>query len=145
MPLAYFDSLLSPSTLLILAVIAVLLYGERLPEVARSFGKQFAQFKRSMNQIRQDFESAARDLTSSIDHTVPPKPRITRARRLRGWTLRHPAKNQLRRSLSRRLRWSRCRKLIEGDHCGIRYQREQELRERELVNLSVLRCGSQDM
>ena len=46
------------SELLVLAVVAVLLYGERLPEVARSWGKQFTDFKKGLDGIRREFESA---------------------------------------------------------------------------------------
>jgi sec-independent protein translocase protein TatA len=65
----FFD-LLGSSELLIIAVIAVLLYGERLPEVARSFGKQFVEFKKSLQGIREDIESAASDATSAVTRSV---------------------------------------------------------------------------
>jgi sec-independent protein translocase protein TatA len=64
-----FDILGAPG-LLIIGVIAILLYGERLPEVARSFGKQFMEFKRSVQGIREDFEQAARDAMNSAEQSV---------------------------------------------------------------------------
>jgi sec-independent protein translocase protein TatA len=64
-----FDILGMPG-ILIIGVIAVLLYGERLPEVARSFGKQFMELKRSVQGIRDDFEQAARDAMNSAEQTV---------------------------------------------------------------------------
>jgi sec-independent protein translocase protein TatA len=67
LPLGLFDSFLSPQTMLILAIVAVLLYGERLPEVARSFGKQFMDFKKSIQGIREEFEAATRDVTSTAE------------------------------------------------------------------------------
>jgi sec-independent protein translocase protein TatA len=69
-PLFAFD--LSPSTLLILGVIAVLLYGERLPEVARSFGKGLMELKKGVRNIQDEVEgainSAASTSTTSASH-----------------------------------------------------------------------------
>jgi sec-independent protein translocase protein TatA len=56
---------LSPTTLLILGVIAVLLYGERLPEVARSVGKGFMEFKKGVRNIQEDLEGAINSATST--------------------------------------------------------------------------------
>jgi sec-independent protein translocase protein TatA len=69
MPLAFIDTLLSPSTMMLIAIVALLLYGERLPEVAKSFGKQFSEFKRNMQNVRQEFESAVSSATSAMEVT----------------------------------------------------------------------------
>ncbi len=42
--------------LLILAVIAVLLFGTRLPTIARSFGQSVTEFKKGMKEIKEDVE-----------------------------------------------------------------------------------------
>jgi sec-independent protein translocase protein TatA len=55
----------SPSTLLILGVLAVLLFGERLPEVARSIGKGFMEFKKGVRSIQEDVEGAINSATST--------------------------------------------------------------------------------
>jgi sec-independent protein translocase protein TatA len=55
----------SPTTLLILGVIAVLLFGERLPEVARSVGKGFMEFKKGVRSIQEDVEGAINSATST--------------------------------------------------------------------------------
>ena len=57
----------SPSTLLILGVIAVLLFGERLPEVARSFGQRFMDFKRGMYDIKEEIHGAINSATTESD------------------------------------------------------------------------------
>ncbi len=56
---------IGPQELLIVGVIAVILFGNRLPSVARSLGKSLNEFKRGM----RDFES---EMHSSI-YTDPPK------------------------------------------------------------------------
>ncbi|MCA9241198.1 MAG: twin-arginine translocase TatA/TatE family subunit, partial [Planctomycetales bacterium] len=44
--------------LLIIGVVAVLLFGNKLPEVARSLGKSFTEFKRGMNGVRDEWNDA---------------------------------------------------------------------------------------
>ena len=55
----------SPTMLLILGVIAVLLYGERLPEVAGSLGKGFMEFKKGIRNIQDDLTGAINSATST--------------------------------------------------------------------------------
>lgn len=69
-PLALLDFLGTPE-LMIVAVLAVLLFGERLPEVARSFGKQFMDFKKHVHGIQNEFRSVAMSATNLIDGAVP--------------------------------------------------------------------------
>jgi sec-independent protein translocase protein TatA len=45
---------LSPSEMMIVGVVAVLLFGSRLPSVARSMGKSFIEFKKGMRGIEDD-------------------------------------------------------------------------------------------
>jgi len=44
--------------LIIIGVIAVLLFGKRLPEVAKSLGKSYSQFKRGLTDMQSEFNSA---------------------------------------------------------------------------------------
>ena len=44
--------------LVIIGVIAVLLFGKRLPEVAKSLGKSYSQFKRGLTDMQGEFNSA---------------------------------------------------------------------------------------
>ncbi|MBC8356614.1 MAG: twin-arginine translocase TatA/TatE family subunit [Planctomycetes bacterium] len=51
--------------LMIVGIVAVLLFGKRLPEVAKSLGSSYSQFRKGLN-----------DLQSSIDYSdsyTPPK------------------------------------------------------------------------
>jgi sec-independent protein translocase protein TatA len=73
LPLALLD-FLSPTTMLILAVVAILLYGERLPEVARTYGKQFMALKKSMQGIRDQFDAVTRDVTGTMEQTLRVEP-----------------------------------------------------------------------
>ncbi len=41
---------------LIIGVIAVLLFGQRLPEVAKSLGKSYNQFRRGLSDIQSELD-----------------------------------------------------------------------------------------
>jgi sec-independent protein translocase protein TatA len=58
----------SPATMLILGALAVLLFGERLPEVARSFGKQFMELKNGVRGLQRELEDAVNSATT-VDTT----------------------------------------------------------------------------
>jgi sec-independent protein translocase protein TatA len=59
----------SPTTMLILGALAVLLFGERLPEVARSFGKGLMEVQKGVRGIQQEIHDAVTSAT-----TIDPKP-----------------------------------------------------------------------
>ena len=69
LPLAFL-SFLGSRAFCILAVLGVLLYGERLPEVAAKFGKQFMQLKKSVQGIRNEIESVAFDAKHAVDRSM---------------------------------------------------------------------------
>lgn len=60
---ALFAFLDNPVMMLILGVIAVLLYGERLPEVARSAGKGLMELKRGVRNLQEEVEGAVNSAT----------------------------------------------------------------------------------
>ena len=61
------------SEMLILGVIGLLLFGKRLPEVARNLGKGMMEFKKGMYDIQDEVSSAAnsRPSTSSQSRPIP--------------------------------------------------------------------------
>jgi len=62
----------SPGTseLLIVGVIALLLFGKRLPEVARSLGKGIVEFKKGVQGIEDDVDRASNG-SDSYDSSRP--------------------------------------------------------------------------
>ena len=60
---------LSPVEMMIVGVVAVLLFGGRLPDVARSAGKSLAQFRKGFRDIEDQIRSAAMGDVSSLGHT----------------------------------------------------------------------------
>lgn len=45
---------MTPSGIMIAAVVALLLFGRRLPEVMRSLGKSVVEFKKGINESSDD-------------------------------------------------------------------------------------------
>ncbi len=61
----------NPLMLLVLGAIAVMLFGERLPEVARTAGKWISEFQRGVRSIRDDIEGAI-DSAAPSTANLPP-------------------------------------------------------------------------
>lgn len=47
---------LQPGEMMMVAVVAVLLFGKRLPEVGRSLGKGIVEFKKGLRGIQDEFD-----------------------------------------------------------------------------------------
>lgn len=60
------------SEMIIIGVIAVLLFGKRLPEVGRSLGKSLVEFKKGMQGIESEIRSA-----TAFDTNTAATPRKT--------------------------------------------------------------------
>jgi sec-independent protein translocase protein TatA len=56
---------LGPVELLIVGVIAVLLFGNRLPEVGRSLGKGLIEFKKGLRDIQNEVDISGMSSSSS--------------------------------------------------------------------------------
>jgi len=54
-----------PAEMLILLIVAVLLFGKRLPEVGRSLGKGLVEFKKGIRGIEDEIHSATSTTTTT--------------------------------------------------------------------------------
>ena len=61
-----------PMEMLIIGVIAVLLFGKRLPEVGRSLGKGIVEFKKGIRGIEDEIDTATSSSTASTSHPNNP-------------------------------------------------------------------------
>ena len=74
---------LSAVHMLIFGIVAILLFGNRLPSVARSLGRSLVEFKKGMNELENEFKSSVYSeptttprVTYSNDHSEPAAPRF---------------------------------------------------------------------
>ena len=51
-----------PLELIIILVIAVLLFGKRLPEIARGLGKSMTEFKKGVNEVEETKDELVNDV-----------------------------------------------------------------------------------
>jgi sec-independent protein translocase protein TatA len=75
-PLFAFFGLESGWHWLLLAVIGILLFGKRLPEVGRSLGKGIVEFKKGLKGLEDEIEtqaSAPRQEPASLEPPRPPQ------------------------------------------------------------------------
>ena len=59
---------LTPTTMLILGVLGVLIFGRRMPEVGRALGQTIVQFKKGMRGLEDEMEG------SVFNPSTPPAP-----------------------------------------------------------------------
>lgn len=63
---------MGPTEMIIVGVIAVLLFGSRLPEVARSLGKSFVEFKRGIQGMENELNEAIYHAPSEASSSSTP-------------------------------------------------------------------------
>jgi sec-independent protein translocase protein TatA len=58
---------LGPMEMLIVGAIAVLLFGSRLPEVARSLGKSYVEFKKGVGGLTDEVRNVQHEVEQAAD------------------------------------------------------------------------------
>ena len=66
LPVGFLDGL-NPVTLLMLGIIALLLFGERLPEVGRTWGRKLIDLKKNVENIQNQIRSVAMSATPDLN------------------------------------------------------------------------------
>jgi sec-independent protein translocase protein TatA len=67
--------------MMIVGVVAVLLFGSRLPSVARSMGKSFIEFKKGMRGIEDELNDAVREERPAVRRQTEEDRKLTTAPR----------------------------------------------------------------
>ncbi len=81
------------SELIIIGIIALLLFGPRLPKVAKSMGKSIVEFKKGIKGVQDEIDDASDEVPpssvdevppSSVDEAPPPPPDGDSGKRKKG-------------------------------------------------------------
>ena len=62
---------IGPWEIAAIVVIAVLLFGRRLPEVGRSLGKALVEFKKGLRGVKEEVEEAVDEAEDAASETEP--------------------------------------------------------------------------
>ena len=57
---------LGPFEMVVIGVIAVILFGGNLPEVARKLGGSYREFRRGLNEVQQQFRMAEHEVKKTF-------------------------------------------------------------------------------
>jgi sec-independent protein translocase protein TatA len=72
---AFIEGLMQPGHLLILAVIGILVFGKRLPEVGRSLGKGIVEFKKGLKGVEDEIDGGSGMVRQEPTAALQPPPR----------------------------------------------------------------------
>ena len=74
-PIMFFEGLFAPQHLLVIGLIAILVFGKRLPEIARSLGKSMVEFKKGLKGLEDDVDVANQPLRQeqAMEQPRPPQ------------------------------------------------------------------------
>ena len=61
-----------PAEMVIIAIVALLLFGRRLPEVGRSLGKGIVEFKKGLREVQDEVNKPSDEPPSNKPPTQPP-------------------------------------------------------------------------
>ncbi len=69
--LGLFQNLFDSPDILIVGVIALLLFGNRLPDLARSMGRTIVEFKKGLKETRSEVDKATKDEPDNSAYRPP--------------------------------------------------------------------------
>jgi sec-independent protein translocase protein TatA len=70
-----FEGLFQPMHLLVIGIIAILLFGKRLPDIARSLGKSMVEFKKGLKGLEDEIHGQASTPSQPDQPALQPPPR----------------------------------------------------------------------
>jgi sec-independent protein translocase protein TatA len=61
---------LGPMEMIMIAIVGLLIFGNRLPDVGRSLGKGLVEFKKGLKGVQDDIEQTDREIDNDTNHSA---------------------------------------------------------------------------
>jgi sec-independent protein translocase protein TatA len=61
---------LGPMEMIMIAIVGLLIFGNRLPDVGRSLGKGLVEFKKGLKGVQDDMEQTDREIDKDTNHSA---------------------------------------------------------------------------
>ena len=61
---------LGPMEMIMIAIVGLLIFGNRLPDVGRSLGKGLVEFKKGLKGVQDDIEQTDREIDKDTNHSA---------------------------------------------------------------------------
>ncbi len=58
---------------IIILIVALLIFGKKLPDVARGLGKSLTQFKKGLHEVEDEVEQTKKEIDSNTDNAAGSK------------------------------------------------------------------------
>jgi sec-independent protein translocase protein TatA len=62
-----------PFEILIILVVAILIFGKRLPEIGRSMGKSLVEFKKGLQEVKDTKETIENEVKNTVLNNSKPE------------------------------------------------------------------------
>jgi sec-independent protein translocase protein TatA len=70
LPLAFLQ-MIGTTEWIVIGVVCVLLFGKRLPEVGRSLGRSFVEFKKGLTDVQKEVAETSETAKNAVNPAVP--------------------------------------------------------------------------
>ena len=58
---------------IIILIVALLIFGKKLPDVARALGKSLTQFKKGLHEVEDEVGQTKKEIDSNTDNAAGPR------------------------------------------------------------------------